>query len=124
MIIASTVISETVAIQMMICCHWGFGKHTSKLSKPIVDRTLELYFLAQILYKVGIGPTKVRDSKSQPSSSDLRRHPGIYSAVLPPGVQRIHMVQKALLVTPGHRGNNSRTSVVEYSRIGYTKTPR
>ena len=58
-ILASLVFALAVNIQMIICCQWGFGKHTDKLSLPIVSRTLELYFYAQILYKLTIGLTKI-----------------------------------------------------------------
>lgn len=58
-ILASVVFALTVNIQMIICCKWGFGKHTGLLSQHIVSRTLKLYWFAQILYKIGIGLTKV-----------------------------------------------------------------
>ena len=58
-ILASLVFGETVSICMIIACEWGFGKHTKELPKPLVTRTLELYFYAQIFYKVTFGLTKV-----------------------------------------------------------------
>lgn len=58
-VLASLVFTQTVNIQMIICCKWGFGKHTELLNQHIVRRTLKLYWFAQILYKIGIGLTKV-----------------------------------------------------------------
>lgn len=58
-ILASLVFAQTVNIQMIICCQWGFGKHTREIPRPIVEKTLELYFYAQILYKINIGLTKI-----------------------------------------------------------------
>ena len=59
-ILASSIFTEAVNIQMIICCKWGFGKHTKLIEPPsIVGKTLKLYFFAQILYKIGIGLTKV-----------------------------------------------------------------
>ncbi|KXL44239.1 MAG: hypothetical protein FE78DRAFT_120685, partial [Acidomyces sp. 'richmondensis'] len=58
-IIASLIFAEVICIQMIICCEWGFGKHTWQIPETVVDKTLELYFFAQILYKINIGFTKV-----------------------------------------------------------------
>ena len=58
-IIAALCFAETVSVLMIICCGWGFGKHTDQIPKPMVARTLELYFYAQIFYKVTFGLTKV-----------------------------------------------------------------
>ena len=58
-ILASLVFTETVSVMMIICCGWGFGKHTQLLDRAIVSKTLHLYWFAQILYKLGIGLTKV-----------------------------------------------------------------
>ena len=58
-IVASMIFAQTVNIQMIICCEWGFGKHTDELPRPIVSKTLELYYYAQILYKINICLTKI-----------------------------------------------------------------
>lgn len=58
-ILASLLFAETVSVQMMLCCAWGFGKHTKALPVELVERTLEMYYFAQIFYKVTIGLTKI-----------------------------------------------------------------
>lgn len=58
-IVASLIFAEVVSIQMVICCEWGLGKHTWQLPSPLVGKTIELFFFAQILYKVNIGFTKL-----------------------------------------------------------------
>ena len=58
-ILASLLFAETVNIQMIICCQWGFGKHTDELPRPVVSKTLELFYYAQIFYKVNICLTKI-----------------------------------------------------------------
>lgn len=58
-ILAALCFAQTVNVQMIICCEWGFGKHTKELPPPLVAKTLELYFYAQILYKINIGLTKI-----------------------------------------------------------------
>ncbi|KAI9926674.1 hypothetical protein ASPWEDRAFT_722856 [Aspergillus wentii DTO 134E9] len=59
-ILASCVFAETVSIQMIIVCEWAFGKHASDLSNnDLMIKTLKLYFVAQILYKINIGLTKI-----------------------------------------------------------------
>ena len=57
-ILASFCFAEAVSVLMIICCEWGFGKHTKELPRPLVTRTLELYFAAQIFYKVTFTLTK------------------------------------------------------------------
>src|ERR1700761_1967530 len=58
-ILAALCFAETVSVQMIICCEWGFGKHTKELPPSLVTRTLELYFYAQIFYKVTFSLTKI-----------------------------------------------------------------
>jgi hypothetical protein len=58
-ILASLVFTETVNVLMIVCCELGFGKHTKLLERDVVRTTLKLYWFAQILYKLGIGLTKV-----------------------------------------------------------------
>ena len=58
-ILASLLFAETVNIQMIICCQWGFGKHTDELPRSVVSKTLELFYYAQIFYKVNICLTKI-----------------------------------------------------------------
>lgn len=58
-ILVSLVFTMTVCVQMIICCEWGFGKHTKLLDPAIVHKTLHLYWFAQILYKVAMGLTKL-----------------------------------------------------------------
>jgi hypothetical protein len=58
-ILGALCFAETVSVLMIICCEWGFGKHTKELPKPLVTRTLELYFYAQIFYKITFGLTKI-----------------------------------------------------------------
>ncbi|KAJ9617141.1 hypothetical protein H2200_000862 [Cladophialophora chaetospira] len=58
-ILVSCCFAETVSVLMIICCEWGFGKHTRDLPKPLVAKTLELYFYAQIFYKITFSLTKI-----------------------------------------------------------------
>ncbi|GIC93624.1 putative plasma membrane protein Pth11-like [Aspergillus udagawae] len=58
-ILVSCAFAETVSIQMIIVCGWAFGKHQHEMPKELVLRTLKLYFVAQILYKVNLGLTKI-----------------------------------------------------------------
>jgi hypothetical protein len=58
-ILTALCFGETVSVLMIICCEWGFGKHTKELPSSLVTRTLELYFYAQIFYKITFGLTKV-----------------------------------------------------------------
>ncbi|KAH1544943.1 hypothetical protein KXV92_003685 [Aspergillus fumigatus] len=58
-ILVSCAFAETVSIQMIIVCGWAFGKHQNEMPKELVLRTLKLYFVAQILYKVNLGLTKI-----------------------------------------------------------------
>ncbi|KEF57064.1 uncharacterized protein A1O9_07254 [Exophiala aquamarina CBS 119918] len=58
-VLASLMFAETVSVQMILCCAWGFGKHTKALPVELVKRTLEMYYFAQIFYKVTIGLTKI-----------------------------------------------------------------
>ncbi len=58
-ILASLVFTQTVNVMMIVCCGWGFGKHTKLLNPSVVHKTLHLYWFAQILYKIAIGLTKV-----------------------------------------------------------------
>ncbi|KAK2800272.1 hypothetical protein FQN51_006180 [Onygenales sp. PD_10] len=65
-ILAALVFAEVVSIQMIIVCGLAFGKHTDDVPPLVVARTLKarderrtIYFVAQILYKVSIGLTKI-----------------------------------------------------------------
>ncbi|PLB50436.1 hypothetical protein P170DRAFT_381115, partial [Aspergillus steynii IBT 23096] len=58
-ILTSCVFAETVSIQMIVVCRWAFGKHEDDVSKELLIRTLKLYFIAQILYKINIGLSKI-----------------------------------------------------------------
>ncbi|KAL5358394.1 putative plasma membrane protein Pth11-like protein [Aspergillus floccosus] len=58
-ILASCVTAKTVCIQMIIVCKWAFGKHEDDVPKDLLIRTLKLYFVAQILYKINMGLTKI-----------------------------------------------------------------
>jgi hypothetical protein len=58
-IVLSLLFVEIINVQMIVCCEWGFGKHMLELPPVIVAKTLELYFFAQILYKINIGLTKI-----------------------------------------------------------------
>ncbi|RHZ62446.1 putative plasma membrane protein Pth11-like [Aspergillus thermomutatus] len=58
-ILVSCAFAVTVSIQMIIVCEWAFGKHQHEMPKELVLRTLKLYFVAQILYKINIGLTKI-----------------------------------------------------------------
>ncbi|KAK2797342.1 hypothetical protein FQN50_009237 [Emmonsiellopsis sp. PD_5] len=58
-ILAALAFAEVVSIQMIIVCGLAFGKHTDDVPPLVVARTLKIYFVAQILYKVNIGLTKI-----------------------------------------------------------------
>ncbi|KAE8376097.1 hypothetical protein BDV26DRAFT_266391 [Aspergillus bertholletiae] len=58
-ILVSCVFAEIVSIQMIVVCTWAFGKHQDDVPKELVLRTLKLYFVAQILYKINLGLTKI-----------------------------------------------------------------
>ncbi|EED20891.1 plasma membrane protein Pth11-like, putative [Talaromyces stipitatus ATCC 10500] len=59
-ILASAMFAEVVSIQMIFLCEWSFGKHVNQLQdKSQLVKTLKVYFVAQILYKVNIGLTKI-----------------------------------------------------------------
>ncbi|RLL97479.1 hypothetical protein CFD26_106816 [Aspergillus turcosus] len=58
-ILVSCAFAETVSIQMIIVCGWAFGKHQNDMPKELLLKTLKLYFVAQILYKINIGLTKI-----------------------------------------------------------------
>ncbi|EAW13620.1 putative plasma membrane protein Pth11-like [Aspergillus clavatus NRRL 1] len=58
-ILVSCGFAEIVSIQMIIICGWAFGKHTDDMPKELLLKTLKLYFVAQILYKINIGLTKI-----------------------------------------------------------------
>ncbi|KAI9045068.1 uncharacterized protein KD926_010391 [Aspergillus affinis] len=44
---------------MLSICKWAFGKHEGDVSQELLTRALKLYFIAQILYKINIGLTKI-----------------------------------------------------------------
>ncbi|KAF7593994.1 hypothetical protein BBP40_010391 [Aspergillus hancockii] len=62
-ILVSCVFAEIVSIQMIVVCKWAFGKHENDVSKELLALTLKvnilLYFIAQLLYKINIGLTKI-----------------------------------------------------------------
>ncbi|KAH8689164.1 putative plasma membrane protein Pth11-like protein [Talaromyces proteolyticus] len=58
-IIVSSMIAEVVSIQMLLICEGAFGKHIDQIEdKQIIAKTLKVYFVAQLLYKVNLGLTK------------------------------------------------------------------
>ncbi|KAK1148344.1 hypothetical protein N8T08_010154 [Aspergillus melleus] len=44
---------------MIVVCKGAFGKHEDDVPQELLIRTLKLYFIAQILYKINIGLTKI-----------------------------------------------------------------
>ncbi|THC99528.1 hypothetical protein EYZ11_000988 [Aspergillus tanneri] len=42
-----------------LVCKWAFGKHEHDVPQELLIQTLKLYFVAQILYKINIGLTKI-----------------------------------------------------------------
>lgn len=58
-VLGACAVAETVSVQMIVVCAWAFGKHVSDIQPALLTRTLKLYFISQILYKVNIGLTKI-----------------------------------------------------------------
>ncbi|KUL82870.1 hypothetical protein ZTR_09017 [Talaromyces verruculosus] len=64
-ILASAMFAEVVSIQIIFLCEWTFGKHVGQiqdtvlLAKTLKENPGQVYFVAQILYKVNIGLTKI-----------------------------------------------------------------
>ncbi|MCJ1341455.1 hypothetical protein MMC09_006751 [Bachmanniomyces sp. S44760] len=57
-ILASLVCGFTVNVLMLLAADYGFGQHVKKISPQNMKTTLELFWIAQIFYKVGIALTK------------------------------------------------------------------
>ncbi|KAJ3534469.1 hypothetical protein NM208_g7528 [Fusarium decemcellulare] len=58
-IIASFVCALTVQVLMMVSCDYGFGQHISNLEPENKLMALELFYVAQIFYKLTINLTKI-----------------------------------------------------------------
>ena len=59
LIIVSTIFAEAEGVILLMCSAAGFGKHQKDLTAPVGERTLELFMVAQITYKLTIAFTKL-----------------------------------------------------------------
>ncbi|KAI9813845.1 MAG: hypothetical protein M1827_003635 [Pycnora praestabilis] len=55
---AHEILAQTTAILLLIMCDYGYGKHEKSISAPNLFKTLELFWYAQMFYKVNINVTK------------------------------------------------------------------
>ncbi|KAE8384489.1 hypothetical protein BDV23DRAFT_177019 [Aspergillus alliaceus] len=53
-------VDDWTILASCVLCKWAFGKHKDDIvSEELLARTLKLYFIAQLLYKINLGLTKI-----------------------------------------------------------------